>query len=81
MIDSAVLIGAAIIAITQGVKYVAPKISGALTIVLAVLVGILVALLDTHIGVADISVAQGIIVALAAVGVHTTVTNPRTPSA
>lgn len=72
MVDSVVLIGAVIIAITQAVKFVAPKVSGAITIIVAVLVGILVALLDTHIGVADITVAQGIIIALASVGVHTT---------
>lgn len=72
MIDSALFIGAVIIAITQAVKFVVPKVSGAVTIGVAVLVGILVSLLDTNIGVVDISVAQGVMIALAAVGVHTT---------
>lgn len=73
MIDSVVFIGAGIIAVTQAIKFVAPKVNGAVTILVAVLVGILVALLDTNIGIADITVAQGILTALAAVGVHTTV--------
>lgn len=72
MVDSVVFIGAIIIALTQAVKFVWPKVSGALTIIIAVLVGVVVALLDTHIGVADITVAQGVLIALAAVGVHTT---------
>ena len=70
--DSVIFIGAAIIAVTQAVKIALPQVSGAVTILVAVLVGVLVALLDTHIGVADITVAQGIMIALAAVGVHTT---------
>jgi hypothetical protein len=72
MIDSVLFIGAIIIAVTQAVKFVWPKVSGAVTIIIAILVGVVVALLDTHIGVADITVAQGIMIALAAVGVHTT---------
>lgn len=72
MIDSVLFIGAIIIAVTQAVKFVWPKVSGAVTIIIAILVGVAVALLDTHIGVADITVAQGVMIALAAVGVHTT---------
>lgn len=72
MIEGTLFIGAVIIAATQFVKFLAPNISGALTIAVAVAVGILVALVDTEIGVVDLSVAQGIMIALAAVGVHTT---------
>lgn len=71
MIDSTLFIGAIIIAVTQAIKAVWPVVSGAVTIIVACLVGVAVALLDTHIGVANITVAQGILTALAAVGVHT----------
>ena len=71
LIDSTIFIGAIIIAITQAIKYVWPAVSGAVTILVALVVGVLVALLDTSIGVVNISVAQGIMIALAAVGVHT----------
>jgi hypothetical protein len=78
MIDSAVFIGAIIIAITQALKFLNPKIAGLITMVVAVLVGILIALIDTGIGLANISVAQGILIALAAVGVHTTAASVNT---
>lgn len=73
MVDSVVFIGAIIIAVTQAVKFVWPQVNGAVTIIIAILVGVVVALLDSHIGIADITVAQGVMIALAAVGVHTTV--------
>jgi len=72
MIEGTLFIGAVIIAATQFVKSLVPEVNGAITIGIAVVVGILVALLDTQIGVVNISVAQGILIALAAVGVHTT---------
>jgi len=72
MIDSVIFIGAVIIACTQFIKSLAPNVNGAVTIAVAVAVGVLVALLDTQIGIADISVAQGVLTALAAVGVHQT---------
>lgn len=73
MIDSVVFIGAIIIAITQAVKITFPNVNGAVTILVAILVGILVAVFSTPLGIVSISVAQGILTALAAVGVHTTV--------
>lgn len=72
MTEGAIFIGAVIIAITQAVKYLAPNVHAAVTIGVAVLVGVLVALLDTEMGVVDLTVAQGILIALAAVGVHST---------
>lgn len=72
MIESVVFIGAVIIAVTQFIKSLVPNINGAVTIVVAVAVGVLVALLDKQIGVADISIAQGVMTGLAAVGVHST---------
>ncbi len=50
---------------------VVPTVSGVVTVIVALLVGVLVALLDTAIGVANVSVAQGILIALASVGTHT----------
>lgn len=73
MIDSALFIGACIIAVTQAIKFVVPGISGAITIILAAVLGGLTGAFDVHIGVVDITVAQGILIALSAVGVHTTV--------
>lgn len=75
MIDSAIFIGAIIIAITQALKFLSPRITGIVTLVVAVIVGILVALVDKGVGLADISVAQGILIALAAIGAHTTLTS------
>jgi hypothetical protein len=71
MVDSVVFIGAIIIAVTQAIKFVAPKVSGAVTIIVAMIVGALVAALAPHIGVAHITIAQGILTGLGAVGVHT----------
>lgn len=80
MIDSAIFIGAIIIAITQAIKFLSPKVTGIVTMVVAVLVGIAVALVDKSIGVVDISVAQGILIALGAIGFHTTITARSTPT-
>lgn len=81
MVDSALFIGAVIAGITQFVKLIAPKVNGALTIAVAALVGVLVALLDTEVGVVDITVAQGIMIALGAVGVIATVEKVSNPPA
>lgn len=71
--DSAVFLGAVIIAVTQAIKLVLPeKVHGVVTVAVAVLLGIVLALVDTEVGVADITIAQGIMLALAAVGVHQT---------
>lgn len=74
MLDSSILIGAIIIAITQAIKFLSPKVTGIVTMVIAVVVGAVIALLDTNIGLVNITVAQGILIALASVGVHTTAT-------
>ena len=71
MVDSTVFIGAMIIAIVEAIKAIVPGISGAITTVVAIVVGALVAVFATHIGLGAVSVAQGILTALAAVGVHT----------
>jgi len=68
MIDSTLFIGTIIAGVTELLRQ-HPKISGELTIAAAVVVGILVALVDTSVGIKDISVAQGILIALGTVGV------------
>lgn len=75
MIDSTVFIGAMIVAVVQAIKEVFPQVSGAITTLVAVVVGAVIALLAPHIGVASITVAQGMLTALASVGVHTVVSS------
>lgn len=72
MVDSVLFIGTVIIAITELIKYFVPKVTGPITIAVAALVGLLVALLDTNIGVVDISPALGIMTGLGAAGVVAT---------
>lgn len=71
--DALLFIGALIAGATEALKQWIPLISGKLTIIVAVVIGIGVALLDTHIGLVDITIAEGIVSALATVGVVTTV--------
>ena len=71
MVTGVLFIGAIVIALTQVIKILAPKVSGALTIIVAAIVGGIVAALAPHIGVAPITVAQGILTGLGAAGVHT----------
>lgn len=71
MVEAIVFIPLIIIAVTQMIKMVFPQITGFLTILIAFVVGVIVALVDTHIGVADVTVAQGLVLALGAVGVTT----------
>lgn len=72
MVEAVVFIGAAIAGITQLIKLLAPQINGAVTIIVAVVVGIFVAVLDTAIGVTDISIAHGIMIGFASAGVVAT---------
>lgn len=69
MIEATQFIPLAIIAVTQVLKMAIPGIQGFITIIVALLVGVLVALLDTHIGINDITVAQGFMFAAEAVGI------------
>lgn len=69
MVDAIVFIPLVIIAITQMVKMVFPQITGFLTILVAFGVGVVVALVDRSIGVTDISIAQGLVYALGAIGI------------
>lgn len=69
MVEATLFIPLIIIAITQMVKMVFPQITGFLTILIAFVVGVVVALVDRSIGVTDITVAQGLVYALGAIGV------------
>ena len=69
MVDAAVLIPLLIIAVTQMVKMALPQVTGFVTILVALVVGVLVAVLDVPLGIADITVAQGLVLALGAVGI------------
>lgn len=69
--ESALFIGAVIAAVTELIKRVVPQVGGWVTIVVAGLVGLLVAVVDTYIGVADVSIAQGIMIGFASAGVVT----------
>lgn len=69
MVEATLFIPLIIIAITQMVKMAKPQITGFVTILVAFAVGVLVALVDTYIGVADVTIAQGLVLALGAIGV------------
>ena len=71
MIEGPIFIGAVVIAVTQLIKFVAPKVSGAVTILVAGLVGLAIALIDIQIGVVDLLPAEGIMIGLGAVGAVT----------
>lgn len=69
MVEAAIFVPLIIVAITQMVKMALPKIEGFVTVIIAFVVGIVVALVDGPIGVTDITIAQGLVFALEAVGV------------
>lgn len=68
MVEATIFIPLIIVAITQMVKMAFPQVTGFLTIVVAFAVGVLVALVDRSIGVVDITIAQGLVCALGAIG-------------
>ena len=70
-VSTVAFIGLAIIAVTEAIKQVAPGVNGAVTIVVSVLVGIVIALIDGLLGLPDITIAEGIMAALSASGVVT----------
>lgn len=69
MVEAALLIPLVILAITQILKKAIPTIQDWLTIIVAIAVGIVIAIFDGPLGISDISIAQGIVFALGAVGV------------
>lgn len=71
MVEATLFIPLLIVAVTQMVKMALPQITGFVTILVAFVVGVFVALVDTSIGVVDVTVAQGLVLALGAVGIST----------
>ena len=72
MIEATVFIGLVIIALTDLYRYIRDKNwQSAFTIGVAALIGLLVGLIDTQIGIANITVAQGILDGLSAAGIVT----------
>lgn len=69
MVEATLFIPLIIIAITQMVKMALPQVTGFVTILVAFGVGIVVALVDRSIGVVDVTIAQGLVYALGAVGI------------
>lgn len=71
MVEGAIFLAAVVVAVVSAVKALAPQVNGALTVLLAGLLGGLLALIDKEIGVTDMTVAQGILVGLTGSGVTT----------
>ena len=73
MVEGTLFIGSALVGATQFVKLVSNEKTRAkaLIIVFAVILGALVAVIDKEIGVTDLTVAEGIMIGLAAPGVVT----------
>lgn len=71
--EATIFIGSIIAGITQVIKLLSPKVQGIVTVVVAVLAGIVVAVLDTQIGIADVTIAEGIVTALGTIGVVTAI--------
>jgi hypothetical protein len=69
MVEATIFIPLLIIAVTQMVKMALPQVTGFVTILIAFGVGVVVALVDKEIGVVDVTIAQGLVLALGAVGI------------
>lgn len=68
--DAVFFLSVVILAITQLVKMTLPEqVHGWITIIIAFVVGVVVAILAPIIGVAEMSIADGIVGALGAVGI------------
>lgn len=79
-VSAVVFIGAAIIGTTQFIKFLAPNVNGAWTILVSAVLGALVAVFDTNIGVENITIANGIMIGLGSSGVVTVARNFNTSS-
>lgn len=70
MIEAVIFIGAVVAGVTQLFKKLRDKdYNGVVVIAVAVLIGLVVALVDTTIGVTDVSIAQGVMLGFGTVGV------------
>lgn len=71
LLSASLFISLMIVAVVQIIKMFVPAVSGAVTVIVALVVGAVVGLVDQHIGVTDVSVAQGIVDGLGAIGLAT----------
>lgn len=69
MVEAVFFLSLVLVAVVQMIKMALPTVQSWLTIVVAVGLGIALAFIDVHIGVTDITIAQGIVIALGAVGI------------
>jgi hypothetical protein len=69
MVEAAIFIPLVIVAVTQMIKMAIPGIKSWVTVLLALVVGILIAVVDGAIGVTNITIAQGVVFALEAIGI------------
>lgn len=67
--DTTVFIGLVIAGVTEAIRLSVPKVNGSVTIVVAALVGFLIALVDKPIGLPNITIVAGITAGLATAGV------------
>lgn len=69
--ESVVFVSLAVVAVTELLKRIQAKdYQGVAVIVAAALLGALVAAFDTELGVLPLTIAQGVVVGLGAVGIH-----------
>jgi hypothetical protein len=69
MVEAAFFIPLVIVAVTQMIKMAIPGIKSWVTVLLALVVGILIAVVDGAIGVTNITIAQGVVFSLEAIGI------------
>lgn len=67
-VEALLFISPVVVAVVDAVKSLVPKVTGALTILVAGAIGALIAVVDVHIGVSDFTIAQGILGGLSAAG-------------
>lgn len=71
MVEATIFISLLITAVVQIIKMFVPQIHGAVTIIVALFVGVLVAIIGGRIGVTEVSIAEGIVAAFGAIGLST----------
>ena len=69
MNEAILFIGTVIAGVTEAIRYLVPQVNGAVTIAVAALVGLLVALVDVQLGLPNISLALGVSTGLGTAGV------------
>lgn len=73
LIPAIIFIPAVIAGMTQLIKSLSDTVRGPITILVALVIGIFIALIDTEVGVQDINIAQGIMLAFGTIGIVGTV--------